>query len=71
MFSCSNNEDKIRPTERPLTESVYTSVTVQLDHFFMNFDIGPEISSSYNAENVFNIFKQLSDEQGLSLNCNS
>ena len=39
MFSCSNNEDKIRPTERPLTESVYTSVTVQPDSLYQAYAI--------------------------------
>ena len=39
MFSCSNNEDKIRPTERPLTESVYTSETVQPDSLYQAYAI--------------------------------
>jgi multidrug resistance efflux pump len=33
-FSCSNNEEKVLPQKRTLTESVYTSVTVQPDSLY-------------------------------------
>jgi len=39
IFSCLNNEDKIRPTERPLTESVYSSVTIQPDSLYQAYAI--------------------------------
>ena len=34
LFSCSKNEDKLLPTERSLTESVYASATVQPDSLY-------------------------------------
>ena len=39
LLSCSKKEDKIRPTERPLTESVYSSVTVQPDSLYQVYAI--------------------------------
>ena len=38
-FSCSKNEDKIQPQKRLLTESVYTSVTVQPDSLYNVYGI--------------------------------
>lgn len=39
MISCSEMQDKIRPTERPLTESVYSSVTIQPDSLYQAYAI--------------------------------
>lgn len=39
ILSCSKNEDKILPTEQDLTESVYTSVTVQPDSLYQAYAI--------------------------------
>lgn len=39
IFSCFNNEDKILPTERSLTESVYSSVTIQPDSLYQVYAI--------------------------------
>ncbi|QRM89354.1 HlyD family efflux transporter periplasmic adaptor subunit [Lacinutrix sp. WUR7] len=38
-ISCSKNEDKILPIEQDLTESVYTSVTVQPDSLYQAYAI--------------------------------
>mgnify|MGYP005988548779 CR=1 FL=1 len=37
--SCSNTQEKIRPTEQDLTESVYTSVTIQPDSLYKAYAI--------------------------------
>jgi len=34
LFSCSNSEEKIQPTLKPITESVYSSVIVQPDSLY-------------------------------------
>lgn len=39
IFSCSNDKDKILPTERLLTESVYSSVTIQPDSLYQAYAI--------------------------------
>ncbi|MDB4402815.1 efflux RND transporter periplasmic adaptor subunit [Algibacter sp.] len=39
LFSCFNNEDRILPTERNLTESVYSSVTIQPDSLYQAYAI--------------------------------
>ena len=39
IYSCFNNENKILPTERPLTESVYSSVTIQPDSLYQAYAI--------------------------------
>jgi multidrug efflux pump subunit AcrA (membrane-fusion protein) len=39
IFSCFNNGDKILPTERSLTESVYSSVTIQPDSLYQVYAI--------------------------------
>lgn len=39
FFSCSQEEDKILPTERSLTESVYSSVIIQPDSLYQVFSI--------------------------------
>lgn len=39
IISCSNTEDKIYPTERNLTESVYSSVTIQPDSLYQVYSI--------------------------------
>tara|TARA_R110002095_G_scaffold57635_2_gene49476 strand:+ start:261 stop:1340 length:1080 start_codon:yes stop_codon:yes gene_type:complete len=39
IFSCFNNKDKTLPTERPLTESVYSSVTIQPDSLYQVYAI--------------------------------
>jgi len=39
LFSCSKEEDKILPTERSLTESVYSSVIIQPDSLYQVFSI--------------------------------
>lgn len=39
ILSCSEKRDKIRPTERPLTESVYASVTIQPDSLYQAYAV--------------------------------
>ena len=39
ILSCSKKDDKILPTERHLTESVYTSVTIQPDSLYQAYAI--------------------------------
>jgi multidrug resistance efflux pump len=39
ILSCFNNEDKILPIERSLTESVYSSVTIQPDSLYQVYAI--------------------------------
>ncbi|TGV04343.1 efflux RND transporter periplasmic adaptor subunit [Flavivirga rizhaonensis] len=39
IVSCSENKDKILPTERNLTESVYSSVTIQPDSLYQVYAI--------------------------------
>ncbi|TBN04332.1 HlyD family efflux transporter periplasmic adaptor subunit [Hyunsoonleella flava] len=39
VFSCSNPKGKIRPVERDLTESVYSSVTIQPDSLYQSYAI--------------------------------
>ncbi|SEQ35625.1 Multidrug efflux pump subunit AcrA (membrane-fusion protein) [Hyunsoonleella jejuensis] len=39
LISCSENKDKIFPSERHLTESVYSSVTIQPDSLYQAFAI--------------------------------
>ena len=39
VFSCSHKQDKILPTERDLTESVYSSVTIQPDSLYQVYAI--------------------------------
>lgn len=39
LFSCSKSKDKILPTERSLTESVYSSVTIQPDSLYQAYAI--------------------------------
>ncbi|MGB5419942.1 efflux RND transporter periplasmic adaptor subunit [Algibacter sp.] len=39
LLSCSENKDKILPTERSLTESVYSSVTIQPDSLYQVYAI--------------------------------
>ncbi|MDG1730373.1 MAG: efflux RND transporter periplasmic adaptor subunit [Algibacter sp.] len=39
IVSCFKNEDKIFPTERPLTESVYSSITIQPDSLYQAYAI--------------------------------
>ena len=39
ITSCSNKKDKILPTKRPLTESVYSSVTIQPDSLYQAYAI--------------------------------
>ncbi|RED43849.1 multidrug efflux pump subunit AcrA (membrane-fusion protein) [Winogradskyella eximia] len=39
IFSCANKEDKILPTERALTESVYASATIQPDSLYQVYAI--------------------------------
>ncbi len=39
ILSCSNQQDKIRPTEQMLTESVYSSVTIQPDSLYRAYAI--------------------------------
>ena len=38
-FSCANKQEKINPIKRDLTESVYSSVTVQPDSLYQVYSI--------------------------------
>lgn len=56
-FSCSKKQDKILPTERTLTESVYSSVTVQPDSLYKVYTSVAGILDKYFVEEgdlVFN-----------------
>ena len=39
VFSCANKQDKVLPTQRALTESVYSSVTIQPDSLYQVYAI--------------------------------
>lgn len=39
LCSCTNKKDKILPTERSLTESVYSSITIQPDNLYQAYAI--------------------------------
>ena len=54
ITSCSNKKDKIFPTKRPLTESVYSSVTIQPDSLYQYWLC---ISVSLFASRIFSVGK--------------
>ena len=37
VFSCGNEQEKIQPSVRPITESVYSSITIQPDSLYQAF----------------------------------
>lgn len=55
--SCSKEKDKILPTERPLTESVYSSVTIQPDSMYQVYSAVAGIVESNLVEEGDLVFK--------------
>ncbi len=57
VLSCSKNQDKILPTERSLTESVYSSVTIQPDSLYQVYAIVAGILDNNLVEEGDDVFK--------------
>ncbi|MBQ0787067.1 MAG: efflux RND transporter periplasmic adaptor subunit [Oceanihabitans sp.] len=57
ILSCSKKEDKILPTEQDLTESVYTSVTIQPDSLYQAYAIVAGILDKNIVEEGDNVKK--------------
>ncbi|WP_142785910.1 efflux RND transporter periplasmic adaptor subunit [Changchengzhania lutea] len=57
IVSCSNKEDKILPEQRALTESVYSSVTVQPDSLYQAYAIVAGILDDNLVEEGDNVLK--------------
>jgi multidrug efflux pump subunit AcrA (membrane-fusion protein) len=58
IISCSKKKDGIRPTERPLTESVYSSVTVQPDSLYQVYAIVAGILDANLVEEGDKVLKE-------------
>ena len=65
LTACKANKEQIKPIVGTMTESVYASVTVH-PKIIMGDEPTGNLDSK-NSENVFNIFKELSVKNKLSL----